>query len=180
MIEERTSESERERERDILLRRTLALATGAPAIYFPGFQSPKPLISAPQRQWSASGRRRGAWRRRRRSALSRRASCTPSWQPAVEGEGEWERERRENEKMRCQWKKREVNVEREKEGVEGEREGKAPGEGESVRDMGSSVRFGGGCWWRRRGRGTPTAKLCKKRLFVKGWYRAGRWKGISI
>lgn len=55
----------------ILLRRTLALATGAPAIYFPGFQSPKPLISAPQRQWSASGRRRGAWRRRRRSALSR-------------------------------------------------------------------------------------------------------------
>lgn len=59
----------------VLLRRTLALATGAPAIYFPGFQSPKPLISAPQRQWSASGRRRGAWRRRRRSALSRRASC---------------------------------------------------------------------------------------------------------
>lgn len=66
------AEQRKEKEGDrILLRRTLALATGAPAIYFPGFQSPKPLISAPQRQWSASGRRRGAWRRRRRSALSR-------------------------------------------------------------------------------------------------------------
>lgn len=65
-------EQRKEREEDgILLRRTLALATGAPAIYFPGFQSPKPLIFGAQRQWSASGRRRGAWRRRRRSALSR-------------------------------------------------------------------------------------------------------------
>ena len=73
-VEVEGREREREREREeyrILLRRTLALATGALAIYFPGFQSPKPLISAPQRQWSASGRRRGAWRRRRRSALSR-------------------------------------------------------------------------------------------------------------
>ena len=118
MIEERTSERERERERDILLRRTLALATGAPAIYFPGFQSPKPLISAPQRQWSASGRRRGAWRRRRRSALSRRVSCTPSWQPAVEGEGEWEREKKE--------RKDEVSVKEER-GERGARERRSGG-----------------------------------------------------
>lgn len=113
-----------------MLHRTLALATGAPAIYFPGFQSPKPLISAPQRQWSASGRRRGAWRRRRRSALSRRASCTPSWQPAVE-----ERENgRERERKRESERKDEVSVKEEK-SEDGTRERRSGGRegGESVR-----------------------------------------------
>lgn len=120
----------REAQDRILLRRTLALATGAPAIYFPGFQSPKPLISAPQRQWSASGRRRGAWRRRRRSALSRSLVYT-----ALAARCGRERERRET--------RDEVSLRREKELGK-----KEVVHGWRTADRGDALGPTGRGWWR--------------------------------